>query len=738
MKVSTTAVHFCTLISGLLGSLSTLAAADPTALSLGAVTVSASRNDTSAQDMPLNATIISREDIEKSPAQTLDQLLRTVPGFNFTGVPAAISDPTGQQTKMRGLGNAKVLVLVDGIPIMDPFYLTTQWYKVSLSNVERVEVVRGGSSSLWGSMAVAGVVNIITRQPNDDSGEITMSTGSQGTTNLALSQNLKASDALSFNLAINQYDTDGYNTVPSKYRWRYPNLRATSATDTNVQLTTYFSPSSDLNGFLRIGEHQQDQSIGYHDGRNLQKSPDIALGVTKTVDNDSDVAVRAWAQKVDFTKYNGSSCYYQGGTGCLTASSTSEKPSSQVVNFFTQYGDQNYREQGASVTYSRSLSGGWDNIQAGVDYRHLSAEDSESFYSTPTNPATPQVLNADAYGQSQETFIGAFVQTKISPMDALDLTFSARYDHWGNSDRVNTLTKASSGITTGGNIPNDSKSAINPSLGIHYDLTNEWSLRGAAYKSFRAPGFNNTTRSYGVGPTTVANPGLKPETMTGWEWGTDYKDDTFSLGATYFIYNIEDMIATYKVSGANAAPQQVLNLCSSSATTPNLNNCGGSASFYTNDQNGKSHGEELVGSWKISGTLLLDANFTHTDTYLTSKASAITTPLNTQLVAVPKNTASIGLTWKATDKISTYAQLFYIGSMYTDVTTTQGVNYSQGSNTIYNLSANYALNDSIDIFTSVLNLFNREYSENAYAVTQPWTQTLSAPRTANLGFRFKY
>lgn len=99
---------------------------------LGTVTVTASLNQTSTQDTPLRTTVVTREDIEQSPAQTLDQLLRTIPGFDFTGVPAAISDPTGLQTRMRGLGNAKVLVL-DGVPLIDPLYLTTQFYKVPLS-----------------------------------------------------------------------------------------------------------------------------------------------------------------------------------------------------------------------------------------------------------------------------------------------------------------------------------------------------------------------------------------------------------------------------------------------------------------------------------------------------------------------------------------------------------------------------------------------------------------------------
>jgi iron complex outermembrane receptor protein len=729
------------VVSALLNSSGAFAlddAAPTTPTTLNTVTVSASLNQTSVQDMPLHTTIISQNDIEKSPAQTLDQLLRTIPGFNFTGIPAAISDPTGQQTKMRGLGNAKVLVLVDGIPIMDPFYLTTQFYKVPLAEVDHIEVIRGGTSSLWGSMAVAGMVNIITRRPTDNSGVLTLGGGSEGVASLAWSQNFKVSDVLELNLAVNQYRTNGYIQTPSPYLWKSPGLKANSARNTNVELSAYFDLTTDLSGFLRIGDHQQDQNIGYSYGQNLQNSPDIAFGLDENLGKDSNISLRAWAQEVDFTKFNGATCYYQAAGGCLTSNSKTETVTSNVVEYYSQYGDQDYHEQGTSVTYSKYLSGFLNSFQVGINYRHLSATDSESFYSTPSDPAFPQVLNATGYGQGQQTFGGAFVQAKVSPLNALEITFSGRYDYWQDSGQVNTLTKASSGITTGGAIPVSTKSAFDPGVGLHYDVTEDWSFRGAAYQAFRAPGFNNITRSFGVGPTTVANPNLGPETMNGWEVGSDYRNDSVSLGATYFFYNVKDMIATYKISTATAAPQQVLDLCSSSTTSPNLINCGGSANYYTNNQNGDSHGVELNGTWQLSRALTLGANFTYTDTYLTSKAAAITTPLNVQLVGVPKKMGSLDATWKATDKITAYAQMFYIGPLYVDETTTPDTHYGQGGNVVYNASVSYALNDSLSLFASVVNVFNREYSENSYAITQPWARTLSMPRTLYLSASFRY
>lgn len=708
------------------------------AATLNTVTVTASLNNTSVEDMPLHTTIITQDDIKKSPAKTLDQLLRTIPGFNFTGIPAAISDPTGQQTKMRGLGNAKVLVLVDGIPVMDPFYLTTQFYKIPMADIDHIEIIRGGTSSLWGSMAVAGMINIVTRRPTDNSGTITVGGGSEGTASVAWSQNFKVSDALELNLAVNQYRTNGYIQTPSQYLWKFPGLKANSARDTNVELSAFFHLTDDLGGFLRVGDHQQDQNIGYSYGKNLQNNPDLALGLDDSFGRAGSLSWRAWAQEVDFSKYNGSTCYYQLAGGCLNSNSKNELVSNDVVEYYTQHSAQDYHEQGTSLTYSKFFGNVLDSVQAGFNYRHLSATDSEWFYATPSSLAVPQVLNATGYGQGQQAFGGVFAQAKFSPISALQITLSGRYDYWQNTDQINTLTKASTGVVTGGAIPASSKSAFDPGVGLHYDVTDDWSFRGAAYKAFRAPGFNNITRSYGVGPTTVANPYLGPETMSGWEVGSDYRNDDVSLGATYFSYSIKNMIATYRITSAVGAPQPVLNLCSSSTTSPNLTNCGGSANYYTNNQNGQSHGVELNGSWNLSRTLTLGANLTYTKTYLTSEAASITTPLNVQLVGVPRKMGSLNATWRPLDKLTVYGQMFYIGPMYLDETTTRGTNYGQGGNVFYNASMSYALAGSLDLSASVVNAFDRKYSENAYAITQPWLQTLSMPRTFYVSATFKY
>lgn len=733
-----TRIKFLAAALVLLSALPAFAAQDPDQKTLEAVVVTASRSETRLDEMPLHTTLITHDDIQKSPAQTLDQLLRNIPGMNLTGAPAAVSDPTGHQAKMRGLGNAKVLVLLDGVPIHDPFYLTVQWFKVPLSNIDRVEVIRGGNSSLWGNMAMAGVINIVSRRAADNSGEVVASIGTQGTRNLAVSKNLVISDLLAFNLAADIFHTDGYQTTPDEYLWRFPGKRPVVAENKNLQLSAFLKPSADLEAFLRIGYHIQDQDISYQFGNNLQKSPDFAAGLKQNLSDKSSLQVKAWAQYVEFEKFNGNACYYQGAANCLVSTSTALTPTTvnnNIVQFYTQYGSQSYREQGGSLVYSKNLEGRWNSVQVGADYRHLSASDTELFYTTPSSPAAAQAnFNSSTAGRGDQTFQGLFGQTKIYPTDPLELTLSGRYNIWRIGNRNNSRTTAA-GIGSGGNLPDATKSAFNPSLAARYELNQQLYLRGAAYKAFRAPGFNNLTRTFGTGTsTTIANPDLAPESLTGWELGGDFKHGGLGFSATYFLYNIKDMIATYTASSAGA-PQQVQTICGG----PALPGCSGSAKYYTNDQDGQSHGVELTGNWKLRDNLTLEASFTHTETYLTRRGAIVTDPLGVQLVATPKNVASLGLTWKAADRLRGYAELRYIGPMLLDTTSNNGSSrFAQGGNTVVNASANYAWDNNVDLFAGVTNLFDRAYSENGYASNQPYNSVLSMPRALNAGLKIRF
>ena len=158
-------------------------------VSLTEVVVTASRLDMPASQVPNSLTVITAQDIEKKQAGTVNQALQNVPGFDVAqwGGPGEITS-----TFLRGGGDEATLVMMDGIPLNDPI-ATGRSYdyldSLSLGGVDRIEVVRGPQSVLYGSNAMAGVVNIVTRRgaTGPTTGTVLAEGGSYGTVRQAAS-----------------------------------------------------------------------------------------------------------------------------------------------------------------------------------------------------------------------------------------------------------------------------------------------------------------------------------------------------------------------------------------------------------------------------------------------------------------------------------------------------------------------------------------------------------------------
>jgi outer membrane cobalamin receptor len=163
---------------------------------LSPVVVSATRTERSLADLPVSATGITREDILNSPGRSIEESLRAIAGVQLPLDNSDVIFPLNPSIAIRGVGvgdtATRVLVLVDGVPINGGFFGNVFWNRVPKEMVERVEIVRGASSSLYGSYAMGGVVNIVTRVPTERSGSLDASYGEQN----SVGSNLWASDAL--------------------------------------------------------------------------------------------------------------------------------------------------------------------------------------------------------------------------------------------------------------------------------------------------------------------------------------------------------------------------------------------------------------------------------------------------------------------------------------------------------------------------------------------------------------
>lgn len=685
---------------------------------LSDVVVNATRSDTPLDRMPLNTTILTKEVLESSPDQTIDQVLKNVPGVFLNDVPYYQKDPTGQSINVRGLGYGRTLVLIDGLPANDAFYGTVQWNLVPMSSIESVEFIRGGVSSLWGNYGMGGVININTKTPKNSSQDVSASYGSFGTGNIAASKDLIVSDAMQMRFSADYFSSEGFQNYATISPGSPSNVKNGMGTDTvknsNVRLQNYFKPTQDTNAFLRMGySTMSDLSNNYAIAPNLIQMADIAAGSTTQLDANKKTQVNVYYQATNFYKQ--------------TANNLSAAPFRPYVN--ANYTDP-YSTVGASAQYTHDLKVvGIDQYIIGVDARNISA-------SNQTNSlSTAGAVSSVSYAQGQQNFYGLLGQIKSSASSIpLEATLGARIDQW------NSQTPSSYNAGAGGSnpqyqaIPNQSKTQLSPSLGLLYKANKNWDLRSAAYQAFHAPSMNNTLRSYGnsISGYSLANPNLTPETMTGYELGTDYRWKSGFAQLTAFNNYIQNAITSYKITTANWAfanslcGTSGLSGCSSTSLTPGYTN----VSYYTNQQNLLSRGVELQYHHDLNAQWALDGGYSYTSTILTW--SATTDPINTQVGGVPKNMANAGITYYPIPQASLTTTVRYVGNSWMSTGTLPVPAYA-----VVGLKANYQLTQQASIFASVVNLFNRQYVTFNIA-SQASAYQAGMPQAISVGARINF
>ena len=169
------------------------------------VVVSATRFDIPLDQLPASASVISSEDLEQKQIERVADALRAVPGLSVvqTGTP-------GQLTSVftRGLNSAHTQVLLDGIPINQGLAGQFDFANLTTDNIDRIEVVRGPQSTIYGPRALAGVIQIFTKQGNGTPGvTLTEEGGTYDTFRETLASDGKI-DVFNYSIGVSRLDTD--------------------------------------------------------------------------------------------------------------------------------------------------------------------------------------------------------------------------------------------------------------------------------------------------------------------------------------------------------------------------------------------------------------------------------------------------------------------------------------------------------------------------------------------------
>jgi len=203
--------YFSLVAISALVSCTQLQAEDSRSIQLEKVVVSAANTQQIEDDVTEDVTVITAEEIQERGYKTLKDALASVPGISFTS-----NGGFGQTTSvyLRGMNSKNTLVLIDGIRYNDVTSPNgeAQFSQIVLDNVERIEVIKGPQSGIWGADASAGVINIITKSPQKKSISFAFKGGNYNTKQL----NLTVADrigAFDYFLALSQFDTNGFSAA---------------------------------------------------------------------------------------------------------------------------------------------------------------------------------------------------------------------------------------------------------------------------------------------------------------------------------------------------------------------------------------------------------------------------------------------------------------------------------------------------------------------------------------------
>jgi outer membrane cobalamin receptor len=260
------------------------------------VTVSATRTAIRLSETPGSTVLLSQEDVIASPALRVDDILRQVPGFSlFRRSDSRTANASNQGVSLRGLGGtaaSRALVLEDGFPLVDAFGGWIYWDRVPRESISSVEVFRGGASNLYGSDALGGVVQFLTRQPQRPAFSLETSYGNEQTPDLSFWTGTRAGP-WDFSLASELFRTDGFILVPTSQRGIVDT--PANSRDASLELTIGHHIGDKGRVFARGSFYTEFRHNGTAIQTNDTRMGEGALGYDQQFGNDSFM-VRAYGQ----------------------------------------------------------------------------------------------------------------------------------------------------------------------------------------------------------------------------------------------------------------------------------------------------------------------------------------------------------------------------------------------------------------------------------------------------------
>lgn len=486
------------------------------------VTVTATRTETRPGEAAQSVVVISHEELLTTAALTLDDALRQVAGFQlFRRTGSRTANPTAQGVSLRGVGASgasRAVVLADGVPLNDPFGGWVYWSRVPRAALDRVEVLRGGASHLYGSGALGGVVNLIRRTSDAPALSLETSYGNERTPDAALYASAGVND-WSASLAGELFRTSGYVPVEVDERGRVD----TPASSRHGALELSFERRLNDKGraFVRGSYFAEARENGTPLQINRTHIRSLQAGGDYNFERAGAFSLRIYTSAQLFDQ-----------TFTAVAADRNSEALTRLQRVPAQV-------TGLTAQWSRSF-GARQTLVAGFDAREVRGASDEIAF---VQGRATSLIGAGGRERSQ----GIFVEDIVRVTPRLNATVGVRFDRWRNyAARSETRPLTMTGTTTTNLFPARTETAWSPQLSVLYQPTKSLSLTAAMYRAFRAPTLNELYRSFRVGDVlTLANDKLRAERLTGGEAGATLLSfgERLTLRGTFFRMEIARPVA---------------------------------------------------------------------------------------------------------------------------------------------------------------------------------------------------
>ena len=452
------------------------------------VMIIANKYEQNILELPVSAEVIPSEKLAKKSFTNLEDAMRYVPGVNMTSYQISIRGSSGYS---RGAGT-RVLLAYDGIPFYTGDTGEIIWESIPITQLERIEVIKGASSSLYGSAAIGGVVNVITKKipetpstyfrsgigvwDNPHYDEWKWADNTRIFNHLTLAHSRKFGD-LGIAASFSRIEDMSYKQ--SGFYHRYIGY---------LKAEYDFSERSSAQLFFNSLNQKSGNFIYWKDSRNALIPPDEDQGQTVTTNRQMlGLLFKQIVSDKFFLNFRGS--YYRSDWKDQT-----ESANSAITDLFR-----------GEVQFNNSLSNSLFLISG-----------FESSFSA---------VSSDIFGNPISLSFGAYSQAEVRFDFPLIATIGLRYDF----TKIDTL---------------ESSDAVSPKLGLNYKVSDELILRSSLAFGFRAPTLAETfTSTSASGITIKPNPQLKPESNFTFEFGAVYKPmKSLSFDAAIFQNEFYDFI----------------------------------------------------------------------------------------------------------------------------------------------------------------------------------------------------